>query len=192
MHQRTAVVARLRSRRRRPSLRPRRAAARRADRPRDASLVRAPSHPPRPGRRARRRLARRREAAADRPGHVAAATVGARRSRALASRSTWCSPARWSAHVKRPKSWPRPSARIRPSINVDALAPGGTSPAIAAEIEKHCRRHRILIVGHEPGIGELAAWLIGMRNPIEFKKGGICRIDVDGSMPRGGGTSAGC
>src|SRR4249919_1989929 len=27
-------------------------------------------------------------------------------------------------------------------INVDALVPGGTPPAIAAEIEKHSRRHR--------------------------------------------------
>jgi phosphohistidine phosphatase len=76
-----------------------------------------------------------------------------------------------------------------PSLtNVDALAPGGTPPAIAAEIEKQNRRHRILIVGHEPLIGELAAWLIGARNPIEFKKGGICRIDVDGSTLRGGGA----
>jgi phosphohistidine phosphatase len=76
-----------------------------------------------------------------------------------------------------------------PSLtNVDALAPGGTPPAIAAEIEKQNRRHRILIVGHEPGLGELAAWLIGARNPIEFKKGGICRIDVDGSTLRGGGA----
>lgn len=73
-------------------------------------------------------------------------------------------------------------------INVDALVPGGTPPAVAAEIEKHSRRRRILIVGHEPGMGELAAWLIGARNPIEFKKGGICRIDVDGSALRGGGA----
>ena len=73
-------------------------------------------------------------------------------------------------------------------INVDALAPGGTPPAIAAEIEKHGRRHRVLIVGHEPGIGEFAAWLVGARNPIEFKKGGICRIDIQGGTLRGGGA----
>ena len=73
-------------------------------------------------------------------------------------------------------------------VSVDALAPGGTPPAMAAEVEKHSRRHRIVIVGHEPGLGELAAWLVGARNPIEFKKGGICRIDVDGSALRGGGA----
>jgi phosphohistidine phosphatase len=74
----------------------------------------------------------------------------------------------------------------RPAIvNIDALAPGGTPSALAGELEKHGRRPHILIVGHEPGIGELAAWLVGMRHPIEFKKGAVCRIDVDSLPPRG-------
>ena len=74
-----------------------------------------------------------------------------------------------------------------PVVNVDALAPGGAPPAVAAELEKNSRRRHVVIVGHEPGIGELAAWLLGTKNPIEFKKGGMCRIDVDGSAVRGGG-----
>jgi phosphohistidine phosphatase len=78
---------------------------------------------------------------------------------------------------------PRP-----PVVNVEALAPGGTPTALAAELEKHARRPHIVIVGHEPGIGELAAWLVGMRHPLEFKKGGVCRIDVDGLPPRGAGN----
>jgi phosphohistidine phosphatase len=78
---------------------------------------------------------------------------------------------------------PRPTV-----VNVDALAPGGTPSALAGELEKHSRRPRILIVGHEPGIGELAAWLVGMRHPIEFKKGAVCRIDVDSLPPRGAGN----
>ena len=77
---------------------------------------------------------------------------------------------------------PRP-----PVVNVEALAPGGTPTALAAELEKHARRPHIVIVGHEPGIGELAAWLVGMRHPLEFKKGGVCRIDVDALPPRGAG-----
>ena len=77
---------------------------------------------------------------------------------------------------------PRPSL-----VNVEALAPGGTPPALAAELEKHSRRPHIAIVGHEPGIGELAAWLVGMRHPIEFKKGAVCRIDVESLPPRGAG-----
>ena len=75
---------------------------------------------------------------------------------------------------------PRPAV-----VNVDALAPGGAASALAGELEKHARRTHIRIVGHEPGIGELAAWLVGMRHPIEFKKGAVCRIDVDSLPPRG-------
>jgi phosphohistidine phosphatase len=78
---------------------------------------------------------------------------------------------------------PRP-----PVVNVEALAPGGTPTALAAELEKHARRPHIVIVGHEPGIGELAAWLVGMRHALEFKKGGVCRIDVDALPPRGAGN----
>jgi phosphohistidine phosphatase len=64
-------------------------------------------------------------------------------------------------------------------VTVDALAPDGTLAAVMTEIEKHARRKRIAIVGHEPGLGELAARLAGMRQALEFKKGAICRIDVE-------------
>src|SRR4051794_15769356 len=66
-----------------------------------------------------------------------------------------------------------------PIVAVDSLAPGGSPAAILADLEKHARKTRLGIVGHEPGIGELAARLIGSRHGIEFKKGAICRIDVD-------------
>ena len=67
-------------------------------------------------------------------------------------------------------------------VTVDALSPGGSLAAVIAEIEKHARRKRIAIVGHEPGLGELAGRLAGMRQALEFKKGAICRIDVE-SVP---------
>ena len=63
-------------------------------------------------------------------------------------------------------------------VNVQALAPGGTHNAIIDELAKQHRRRRIAIVGHEPGIGELAGRLMGLRRPLEFKKGSIARIDV--------------
>ena len=49
------------------------------------------------------------------------------------------------------------------------------------------RKGRIALVGHEPNIGELAARLIGARAPLEFKKGGICRIDFEVFPPKGTG-----
>ena len=74
----------------------------------------------------------------------------------------------------------------KPSIVVvESLAPEGAYAAVAADLEKQTRRTRIALVGHEPGIGELAARLLGSRHPIEFKKGAICRIDVD-ELPPGG------
>jgi phosphohistidine phosphatase len=73
----------------------------------------------------------------------------------------------------------------RPAIvNVEALAPGGSQAGVLTELEKHVRRGHIAIVGHEPGIGELAGRLAGMRHPLEFKKGAVCRIDVDTLLER--------
>jgi len=77
----------------------------------------------------------------------------------------------------------------RPSIvNVDSLAPAGSYAAVLADLEKHSRKCRLALVGHEPMLGELAARLVGSRHPIEFKKGGVCRIDVDNLPPAGPGA----
>ena len=74
----------------------------------------------------------------------------------------------------------------KPPVSVvESLAPGGTYQAIVADLEKHTKRKRIGIVGHEPGIGEFASRLIGSRHPIEFRKGAICRIDIDSIPPSG-------
>jgi phosphohistidine phosphatase len=75
-----------------------------------------------------------------------------------------------------------------PLVNMPSLAPGGTHNNIVEELTKQHRKHRIALVGHEPGIGELAGRLIGLRRPLEFKKGAICRIDVAALPPTGPGT----
>jgi len=75
-----------------------------------------------------------------------------------------------------------------PIINAPSLAPGGTHSAVVDELAKQShRRKKIAIVGHEPGIGELAARLLGLRKPFEFKKGAVCRIDVTALPPTGNG-----
>lgn len=68
-------------------------------------------------------------------------------------------------------------------ITAESLEPGGSHQAVFADLEKQGRRARIALVGHEPGLGGLAARLIGTRHPIEFKKGAVCRIDVDALPP---------
>jgi phosphohistidine phosphatase len=70
---------------------------------------------------------------------------------------------------------------------IDALAPGGGHQAIIAEVTRLARRPRIALVGHEPDIGHLASRLIGLKRPLEFRKGAMCRIDVDGLPPGGPG-----
>ncbi len=75
-----------------------------------------------------------------------------------------------------------------PISTADALAPAGTPTAVIQEITKHVRKARVALVGHEPNLGELAAQLIGARAPLEFKKGGICRIDFEVLPPKGVGA----
>ena len=74
-----------------------------------------------------------------------------------------------------------------PIVNMPSLAPGSSHNAIIEELAKHHRRHHIALVGHEPGIGELAGRLLGVRRPLEFKKGAVCRIDVAALPPAGPG-----
>jgi phosphohistidine phosphatase len=80
--------------------------------------------------------------------------------------------------------------RPRPSVQeLEALAPGGRHALLVEAITKFAKRHRrIAMVGHEPDLGEFGARLIGARGTIEFKKGAICAIDLDGATPGGPGT----
>jgi phosphohistidine phosphatase len=75
-----------------------------------------------------------------------------------------------------------------PVATSDALAPAGTPAAVIQEIGRHARKGRVALVGHEPNLGELAAQLIGAKAPLEFKKGGICRIDFEALPPKGIGA----
>src|SRR5512138_823596 len=70
-----------------------------------------------------------------------------------------------------------------PIAAAQALAPGGTPAQVIEELGHYSTRKRIAVVGHEPGIGEVAARLLGVRTPLEFKKGAICRIDVETLPP---------
>jgi phosphohistidine phosphatase len=78
--------------------------------------------------------------------------------------------------------------KAKPAVSTsDALAPAGSSASVMQELGKHMRTARIALVGHEPNMGELAARLIGAREPMVFKKGAICRIDFDVFPPKGVG-----
>jgi phosphohistidine phosphatase len=82
---------------------------------------------------------------------------------------------------------PRPKLVV-----VEALACGGKPADVIAAAVKHAAAgrgaSRVALVGHEPDLGELAARLLGAKGRVEFKKGAVCRIDVDRAMPAGPGT----
>ena len=71
---------------------------------------------------------------------------------------------------------------------LDALAPGGRLPAVLEAVATFSKRYRrIALVGHQPDLGELASKLMQARGEIEFKKGSVCCIELDGAMPTGPG-----
>ena len=76
-------------------------------------------------------------------------------------------------------------AKGKPPVKIlDALSPGHSPTAVLAQLAKAAKRRRIALVGHEPDLGELAAHLIGAGRALPFKKGGICRIDVESLTSR--------
>jgi phosphohistidine phosphatase len=78
---------------------------------------------------------------------------------------------------------PKPTVKL-----LDALAPGHSPAAVMTQLAKLAKRRRIALVGHEPDLGELAAHLLGTQRPVPFKKGGVCRIDVQGLTSKRAGS----
>ena len=71
---------------------------------------------------------------------------------------------------------------------LDTLAPGHEPGEVLAQLVRVAKRRRIALVGHEPGLGELAAHLIGAGRPLVFRKGGACRIDIESLTVRQPGS----
>lgn len=66
------------------------------------------------------------------------------------------------------------------------LSPGARPEAIMEELAKYKSAKNVLVVGHEPDLGKFAAVLLGAAPGfIEFRKGGLCRIDLE-TFPPGG------
>jgi phosphohistidine phosphatase len=91
--------------------------------------------------------------------------------------------ARQTAEVLASAFEPRPAV-----VAIDSLSLDGTYQAVIADLEKHAKRARIALIGHEPTIGELAARLTGSRHAFSFKKGAVCRVDIETIPPVGPGT----
>jgi phosphohistidine phosphatase len=66
-----------------------------------------------------------------------------------------------------------------PALTVsESMSPGGNPAAVAEALAHHTKLKNIALVGHEPNLGELGAWLIGAKHPLQFKKGGVACIEM--------------
>jgi phosphohistidine phosphatase len=76
----------------------------------------------------------------------------------------------------------------RKILRVEALTPDSSPSRIWNEIREHRDEASVLLAGHEPVFSATVAWMLGSTYAmVEFKKGGLIRIDVDsfGTEPRG-------
>ena len=73
-------------------------------------------------------------------------------------------------------AWPTAPALVES----DALAPGKRPASVGEVLAAHAATENIALVGHEPGLGELGAWLIGAKKPLMFKKGGVACFELPG------------
>ncbi len=83
------------------------------------------------------------------------------------------------------------ACRPRPALKIfRPLAPGGGAGGVLAGLSGLAADASVILVGHEPDLSRLAGALILEHRdtlPIEFKKGGLCRIDFDGAARLGAG-----
>jgi len=70
-----------------------------------------------------------------------------------------------------------------PLEETTVLAPGGRPADLVELLRSKKKVERVALVGHEPDLGQLAAFLIGARAPLVFKKGGVARIDFEKFPP---------
>jgi phosphohistidine phosphatase len=79
-------------------------------------------------------------------------------------------------------------SRRPPVTDLDELAVGGRNSGVLAALASATGRRQVALVGHMPGIGALAAELIGAAHELDFKKGAVACIGVERTPARGAGT----
>jgi phosphohistidine phosphatase len=77
-----------------------------------------------------------------------------------------------------------------PVVETDALKPDSAFEELEAWAHRHATGEVTAIVGHEPHLSGLTAWLIAPSGDarLELKKGGACLLDFDALPRRAGGT----
>jgi phosphohistidine phosphatase len=75
---------------------------------------------------------------------------------------------------------------------IEALKPDSSAEELLSGLGDHANRASVLLVGHEPLLGDTASYLLTMKKNVNInvalKKGGLIRIEVDSLPPRNPGT----
>lgn len=71
----------------------------------------------------------------------------------------------------------------------DRLRPGATWDGVSAAIAQRPDARRVMVVGHEPDLSELAAELTGAAS-VRMRKGGLACVEFDGAPEPGSGELA--
>jgi phosphohistidine phosphatase len=68
------------------------------------------------------------------------------------------------------------------------LEPASDPVELVTLLETNRSSKRVLLVGHEPHLSKAVAYLTGLRSgaAVDFKKGAVCRIDMDAPKKSGG------
>ena len=76
-----------------------------------------------------------------------------------------------------------------PVDTCDELRPGGSAEALIAFLAHHANRKRVMVIGHEPDLSEMAGRLVGAGRRAHFslKKAGCCLITFDDFPPKSPG-----
>ncbi|MBI1898609.1 MAG: phosphohistidine phosphatase SixA [Acidobacteria bacterium] len=73
-------------------------------------------------------------------------------------------------------------------LRTQSLAPGSTPEAVWEELRAHKNQNEVMLVGHEPLLSQVVAYMLGAPSlAVDMKKGALVRIDLDsfGARPRG-------
>lgn len=63
---------------------------------------------------------------------------------------------------------------------IESLAPGCSSAYLLKELAELSQDTNVMLVGHEPDMGHLAADFLGTTRPLPFKKGAVMAVEFEG------------
>lgn len=72
--------------------------------------------------------------------------------------------------------------------DLGSLAVGGAIADVCAALATRGASHDVALVGHMPGLGDLASELLGTAQPIDFKKGAVLCLQLERTPSRGAAT----